>query len=170
VTEGGSRGTGAVAGVIEAALREREVEFERPRPEAFLVKLPGQRKLTTMTWLVVGEHSLHVEAFFCRRPDENHAEFYRFLLARNGRMYGVHFAVDPVGDVHLVGRLPLSSVSAAEIDRVLGCVLTYSDDNFNRALELGFASSIQREWEWRVKRGESLANLHAFAHLVDPRQ
>jgi hypothetical protein len=47
-------------------------------------------------------------------------------------------------------------------------VLTYSDDNFNRALEIGFASSIQREWEWRVKRGESLANLRAFARLADP--
>jgi hypothetical protein len=154
--------------VIEAALRERELEFERPRREAFLVRLPGQRKLATMTWLVVGEHSLHVEAFFCRQPDENHAAFYRFLLGRNGRMYGVHFAVDAAGDVHLVGRLPLAGISEDEIDRVLGCVLTYSDDNFNRALEIGFASSIQREWEWRVKRGESLANLRAFARLADP--
>ena len=60
-----------------------------------------------MTWLIAGTHSLHVEAFFCRQPDENHAEFYRFLLERGGRMYGVHFALDPAGDVYLVGRLPL---------------------------------------------------------------
>ena len=47
-------------------------------------------------------------------------------------------------------------------------MLTYSDDYFDRALELGFASSIRREWDWRVKRGESLANLRAFARFADP--
>jgi hypothetical protein len=153
---------------IEAGLAELEIEAQRPRPGSFLVRLAGQRKLATMTWLIAGAHSLHVEAFFCRQPDENHARFYRFLLERNGRMYGVHFATDEVGDVHLVGRQPLESVSTAEIDRLLGCVLTYSDENFNAALEIGFASSIRREWAWRVKRGESLANLQAFARFADP--
>jgi hypothetical protein len=152
---------------IEAALADLGLSFEAPRPGAYLVRLEGQHKLATMTWLIAGAHSLHVEAFFCRRPDENHAGFYRFLLERNGRMYGVHFAVDPAGDVYLVGRQPLASVSTAEVDRLLGCVLSYSDDNFDQALRLGFASSIRREWAWRVKRGESLANLRAFARLAD---
>ncbi len=103
---------GATAAAIEAALTSLELGFERPRPGAFLVRLEGQHKLATMTWLVAGEHSLGVEAFFCRRPDENHEAFYRFLLERNGRMYGVHFTLDPVGDVYLTGRLPLCAVSA----------------------------------------------------------
>jgi hypothetical protein len=155
---------------VEAALADLGLPFEAPRPGAYLVRLEGQHKLATMTWLIVGAHSLHVEAFFCRRPDENHAAFYRFLLERGGRMYGVHFALDPAGDVYLVGRQPLASVSTDEIDRLLGCVLSYSDDNFDQALRLGFASSIRREWAWRVKRGESLANLRAFARLADPDQ
>ena len=66
-----------------------------------------------MTWLIAGEHSLQVEAFFCRQPDENHAAFYRFLLERSARMYGVHFALDRTGDVYLTGRLPLSAISEA---------------------------------------------------------
>jgi len=144
------------------------VEFESPQPAAFLVKLGGQHKLATMAWLIVGAHSLHVEAFFCRRPDENHAEFYRFLLQRGGRMYGVHFALDAVGDVYLTGRLPLAAITAPEIDRLLGCVLSYADENFDQALMLGFASSIRREWAWRTRRGESLANLRAFARLAGP--
>ena len=37
---------------------------------------------------------------------------------------------------------------------------------FNEALRIGFASAIQREWAWREKRGESLANLRPFADLV----
>ena len=156
------------ASAIESALAGLGLDAERPQPGSYLVRLEGERKLATMTWLIVGVHSLHVEAFFCRQPDENHARFYRFLLERNGRMYGVHFAVDSQGDVYLVGRLPLGSATADEIDRLLGCVLTYSDENFNAALAIGFASSIRKEWAWRVKRGENLANLRAFARFADP--
>ena len=159
---------GAAAAVIESALAEFGLGYENPRPGAYLVKLAGQHKLATMTWLVAGTHSLHVEAFFCRQPDENHAAFYRFLLERGARMYGVHFALDPLGDVYLVGRQPLAGLSTAEIDRLLGCVLSYSDDNFDAALELGFGSAIRREWAWRVSRGENLANLRAFARFADP--
>ena len=160
--------SGDPAAVVSATLDSLGLGFEQPRPGAFLVKLEGQHKLATMTWLVVGEHSLGVEAFFCRQPDENHEAFYRFLLERNGRMYGVHFTLDPVGDVYLTGKLPLSSVGEEDIDRLLGCVLSYSDENFDTALELGFGSAIRREWAWRVKRGESLANLQAFARFADP--
>jgi hypothetical protein len=163
-----SRPADTTAQVVEAALADLDLPFESPQPGAYLVRLEGQHRLATMAWLILGTHSLHVEAFFCRQPDENHAAFYRFLLERSGRMYGVHFALDPVGDVYLVGRQPLASVSADEIDRLLGCVLSYSDENFDPALKLGFASSIRREWAWRVKRGESLANLRAFAALADP--
>jgi hypothetical protein len=165
---GSPAGAGAVevtSSAIESALIELGLSFENPRPGAYLIKLEGQHKLATMTWLVAGQHSLGVEAFFCRQPDENHAAFYRFLLERNGRMYGVRFTLDPVGDVYLTGRLPLSAVSTADVDRLLGCVLSYSDDNFDAALELGFGSAIRREWAWR---GESLANLRAFARFADP--
>ena len=156
------------AGIIRTTLEEREVEFDEAKPGAFLVKLPGSHKLATMTWLVVGDHSLHIEAFFVRRPDENHEAFYKWLLERNARMFAVSFAVDNLGDVYLVGRLPLSAVNAEEIDRILGSVLTYSDEWFDTALELGFRTSIEKEWDWRVKRGESLRNLEAFAHFADP--
>jgi Putative bacterial sensory transduction regulator len=154
------------AGALEDALRSLELEFESPQPGAFLVALRGEHKLATMTWLIAGTHSLHVEAFFCRQPDENHAEFYRFLLERGARMYGVHFALDPAGDVYLVGRLPLAAIATDEIDRLLGCVLSYSDETFDQALMLGFASAIRKEYAWRVKRGESLANLRPFARIT----
>jgi hypothetical protein len=141
------------------------LSYESQPPGGYLVRLDGEHKLATMTWLVAGDHSLQVEAFFCRQPDENHAAFYRFLLERSARMYGVHFALDRTGDVYLTGRLPLSAITEAEIDRLLGCVLSYSDETFNEALMLGFASAIRREWAWREKRGESLANLRPFAAL-----
>jgi hypothetical protein len=154
------------AETLGAALDGLGVSYEAQVPGSFLVKLPGEHKLQTMAWLIAGTHSLHVEAFFCRQPDENHAEFYRFLLEHNARMYGIHFALDPVGDVYLVGRLPLESVKADEVDRLLGCLLRYADDAFDQALMLGFASAIRKEYAWRVKRGESLANLQAFGRLT----
>ena len=57
----------------------------------------------------------------------------------------------------------------SEVDQLLGRVLDVADSSFNTLLELGFAASIRREWAWRVSRGESLANLQAFTHLVDDR-
>jgi len=158
------------AEAIQAALDGLGLSYERPEPSAFLVRLDGEHKLATMTWLIAGEHSLQVEAFFCRQPDENHAAFYRFLLERSARMYGVHFALDRTGDVYLTGRLPLSAVSEQELDTLLGCVLSYSDETFNEAIKIGFASAIMREWAWREKRGESLVNLHPFADFVSSQQ
>ena len=40
--------------------------------------------------------------------------------------------------------------------------------NSSDLLELGFASSIRREWAWRVKNNESLANLQAFRSFAEP--
>jgi len=153
------------ADVLGTVLDDLGLSYERPAPGSYLVRLEGEHKLVTMTWLIAGEHSLQVEAFFCRQPDENHAGFYRFLLERSARMFGVHFALDQAGDVYLTGRLPLAAINEAEIDRLLGCVLSYCDEAFNEALIIGFASAIRREWAWREKRGESLANLRPFAAL-----
>lgn len=158
----------AVAELIRSTLDERELAYQNPQPGRFFVTLPGTKKLQTNTWLIVGRHALLVEAFVCRRPDEAHAEVYRFLLRRNAKLYGVHYTIDEAGDIYLIGRIGLDRVSADELDRLLGQVLEAADGDFNTLLEIGFAGSIRREWKWRTERGESLANLAAFAHLVEP--
>lgn len=163
-------GIETVEHVIEDALQASQLKYSRHSgahgaPAGIVVELPGERKLKTNTILTVGEHSVRVEAFVCRKPDENHEGVYRFLLKRNRRLYGVAYTLDNVGDIYLVGRMSHASVNADEIDRVLGQVLEAVDSDFNTLLELGFRSSIQKEWQWRVSRGESLKNLEAFAHL-----
>ncbi|MGY1707927.1 YbjN domain-containing protein [Geodermatophilus sp. SYSU D00758] len=154
--------------VIAQALRDTELVHEHPAPGRWLVDLPGTQKLKTVCGLVVGEHSLRVEAFVCRQPDENREQLWTYLLQHNARMYAVAYSIDAVGDVYLTGRLPHAAVTSEELDRVLGAVLSYADDHFNTLLEIGFGTSIRREWEWRVARGESLANLQAFADFADP--
>ena len=158
----------AAGDVIRVGLTEASLDFAEPQPDHFFVKLPGTNKLFTNCWLIVGQHGLLIEAFVCRQPDENHQELYSFLLKRNAKMFAVSFALDAAGDVYLVGRLPLTAVTPEELDRLLGAVLQYADETFNTLLEIGFISSIRREWAWREKRGESMANLQAFARFASP--
>ncbi|MFF0224835.1 YbjN domain-containing protein [Streptomyces sp. NPDC004629] len=154
------------AQVIEDALKDAELEWESPESGTYVVKLPGTRKLSTTVSLIVGRHSLSLNAFVIRHPDENEAAVHRWLLERNLKLYGVSYAVDPLGDIYVTARLPLSSVTAEETDRLLGQVLEAADGSFNTLLELGFASAIRKEYAWRVSRGESTRNLDAFTHLT----
>jgi hypothetical protein len=150
------------AEVIRGYLEHNGIEYDEVADGVFAITLPGEKKLQTPVRLDVGSHALGVHAFVCRKPDENHEGVYRWLLQRNLKMYAVSFALDAVGDIYLDGRLPLSAVTPDELDRLLGSVLSYADESFNAILELGFASSIRKEWEWRQLRGESTRNLEAF--------
>jgi hypothetical protein len=150
------------AQAVRNHLAAAEIEYDEPRPGMFTFALPGERKLQTPVRLDVGPHSLAVHAFVCRRPDEEHERVYRWLLERNLKMYAVAFGIDPLGDIYLDARLPLAMATPDELDRLLGSVLTYADESFNSILELGFESSIRKEWEWRKLRGESTKNLEAF--------
>jgi hypothetical protein len=154
-----------VAAVIEAALSGTEARYERPVDGRYVVVLPGTHKLGTTCSLLVGDHTLSVNAFVVRSADENHEAVYRWLLERNARLSGVAFALDRLGDVYLVGRIPLAAVTETVVDSLLGSVLDAADSSFDTLLELGFAGSIRREWAWRLKRGESTANLAAFERL-----
>ena len=162
-----ARARAAAVEAVEAALADTDLEHERPAPFSYVVTLPGERKLKTTCSLVIGDHTLSLNAFVARRPDENHQGVYRWLLERNTRLGTVTFALDHLGDVYLVGRLPLGLITPEVVDQLLGETLSASDESFNELLELGFASAIRREWDWRVSRGESLENLAAFAHLID---
>ncbi|SCE67610.1 Putative sensory transduction regulator [Micromonospora carbonacea] len=156
-----------MAALIESFCEERELAVESTGEASYAVTLPGTHKLKTICNLVVGEHALRIEAFVMRQPDERREELWAWLLQRNARMYAVSFSIDAVGDVYLTGRVNLAGVDGDELDRLLGSVLTYADESFDTMLEIGFGTAIRREWEWRVKRGESTANLAAFAHLFE---
>jgi hypothetical protein len=157
---------------IEAAVTEQELEYALHDSDTgglpgIVVALPGERRLVTNTILTVGRHGVRVEAFLCRRPEENDEGVYRFMLRRNRKLYGLAYTLDNLGDIYLIGRMSLHAVTAEELDRIFGQVVDVVDRDFNTLLELGFRTSIQKEWEWRVKRGESLKNLRAFEHLID---
>ncbi|MFE5405404.1 YbjN domain-containing protein [Streptomyces sp. NPDC056580] len=155
------------AQVVEDVLKDAELEWESPEPGTYVVKLPGTRKLSTTLSLIVGRHTLSLNAFVIRHPDENEAGVHRWLLERNLKLFGVSYAVDRLGDIYVTARLPLAAVTPEETDRLLGQVLEAADGAFNTLLELGFASAIRKEYAWRVSRGESTRNLDAFSHLIE---
>ena len=133
---------------------------------AAVVVLPGKKKLKTVVGLIPAPDSLRVEAFVCRAVEENHEAVYKWLLQRNRRLFGIGYTLDAAGDIYLVGQLP-AELADDDLDRLLGQLLETADGDFNQILERGFASAIKREWEWRVDRGENLANLEQFRHMVE---
>ena len=156
-----------VAELVRTVLSDLALPWRESGPGLFSVTLPGTDKLATECALEVGDHGLSVRAFVARHPDENAEEVYRWLLERNLKLYGIAFCLDALGDIYLVGKVALTSVTAPEVDRLLGAVAEAADSSFNPILERGFAESIRREWVWRRSRGESTANLAAFTAL-DP--
>ncbi|HLF69751.1 MAG TPA: hypothetical protein VI541_02210, partial [Actinomycetota bacterium] len=53
------------------------------------------------------------------------------------------FACDEEGAIHLVGQVPLACVDDEELDRLIGSVLEYQDENFKPFLEIGFPLALE---------------------------
>lgn len=121
--------------------------------DRWMVMLAGEHKRTVGVTLSVGDHTLAAQSFFMREPDEDRARVYDLLLRRHLRSYTLRFALHPDGDILLVGVLPLAAVTDAELDRMLGQLLTVADETFDEALRRGFASYITREQAWREQTG-----------------
>ena len=119
---GGVTPSGTVSDVqelIEKALEERELTYTRHQGvrgglPGLIVELPGDRRLKTNTMLSIGEHSVRVEAFVCRKPDENHEGVYRFLTTGEPsafRELGERFLQLPLGEIEQVAVADLEAVA-----------------------------------------------------------
>ena len=151
--------------LVETWAKKTNIEYERLNEQCVAVTLPGTKRLRVPVALTRTPQALLVESFVARGTDQDPRPLYEFLLRRNTKAFGVAYCTDQYGDVYLVGRLPISGVTEEALDLVLGSVMGMADGDFNTILELGFSESIEREWKWRLARGESTANLAAFEHL-----
>jgi hypothetical protein len=151
---------------IESFLRDNGFSYERVHDNLFVTEIPGEQKLKTNISLLLGRHSLSINAFVMRAPDENRAEVHEYLLEHNRKLFGISYALDQYGDIYVTGRLPLAAVSPESLDQIFGSISLACDANFNALVAMGFAESIKREWAWRVSRGEPLTNLKAFSDLI----
>lgn len=159
-----ARATDAVIGY----LTENGLEWDRgSRDGEIVLTLPGEHKQKIVVSLPVRPDHTSVTSFLIRNPDENHEAVYRYLLRRNLRLPGLAYAIDDAGDVFLRGQIPTDALDATRLDEALGVVHQASDTVFDELLVLGFFTSMQREWDWRISRGESTRNLEAFRHLLE---
>jgi len=151
--------------ILRESFADANIQHELLDDSTILVTVPGEKKLYTNVIFKVSEKTLSINAFVIRKPDQNAEKVHDWLLRHNAANYLLSYAINELGDVYLVGRLPIALVSRDEIDRILGAIHEYCDASFNILLELGFADAIRREWAWRLSRGQSVANLEAFKHL-----
>lgn len=150
--------------IVEWA-QELDLELERAADGTLIVTLPGTQRQQVSVAVTATAQALVFECFVARGTDEDPAKLHEFLLRRNAKAFGAAYCIDRFGDVYLVGRLPLDSATMEGIDLVLASILGMADGDFNTILQLGFAEAIEREWRWRLSRGESTANLAAFENL-----
>lgn len=144
---------GTARAAVERWLKANDIEAERDG-DRWTIMLHGERKRTVGVTVSLGDHTLIVQSFFMRAPDQDTAAVYALLLRRNLRTYTLRFALHPDGDVLLVGVLPLEAVTEAELDRLLGQLLAIADETFDEALRRGFAAYIEREQAWRTATGQ----------------
>jgi len=104
------------------------------------VRMHGEHKEFTTVWLTLGQRTLRYETYVMPAPAENAAAVYEQALRRNERLVGAHFAIGVEDALFLRGELPLSALTEAELDRVVGSLYAYVEQSFPSLIRLGYAS------------------------------
>ncbi len=116
------------------------VERGEPGERRWFVRVRGEDKDVWTAWFTLGQRTLRFETYVMPAPDENHAEFYAYLLRRNQDFTGLSLRIGEEDAVFLAGSLPVAAISEAELDRVLGSMWAYVERIFKPALRIGFGS------------------------------
>ena len=123
--------------VLVAVERDAAVELTERR---WFARVKGEAKETSTICLTLRQRMLHHETYVMPAPEENHAEFYGYLLQRNSQQVGASFSVGDEEAIFLIGAIPATTVTEAELDRILGTIWAAVERYFQPALRIGFAS------------------------------
>ena len=159
--------TATAVDAVRDYLVANEIEHDETAREGvgtqrFSLTLPGEKKLQTPVRLDVG--AARARRARLRLPQPRREPRAGPPLAARAQPADVRRLVRrrPPRRHLPRGAAAARLVDPDELDRILGSVLANADESFNAILELGFATSIRKEWEWRISRGESTRNLEAF--------
>ena len=136
---------------IRRYLADTRIEAEEYPPGGFFLHLPGTHKPEVGVHLLVRERTLLVECFVMRAPEDAREDVYRVLLRHNSATYGLRYVLDELGDIFLMGAVPLEAVSEDEVDRLMGCAITYADEVFPALVNIGFATAGEQERRFRER-------------------
>lgn len=95
------------------------------------------RDMTTV-WFEVGDRTLRVEAYVLPSPPQARDEVFRIALTHNARTRRVAFALDRLGDLVLVARIPLAEVTEEELELTLGEVYELVEVSFRALVAAAF--------------------------------
>ena len=124
------------------------IDHAEPEPafrSRWYVRMAGESKEFTTIWITLGQRTLRYETYVMPAPEENALELFDNLLRRNDRLIGAHFSIGAEDAVFLRGDLPLSALSEAELDRIVGSTYAYVEQSFRPVLRIGFASRFRDE-------------------------
>lgn len=95
------------------------------------------RDMTTV-WFDVGDRTVSIEAYVLPKPPKNMDEVYRQALTRNAATRRMAFALDRQGDLVLVGKIPLESLSEHELELALGEIYELVEVSFKGLVAAAF--------------------------------
>lgn len=98
------------------------------------VRMRQQVRDMTTVWFDVGQRTVGIEAYVLPKPARNADEVYRVALARNAGTRRMMFALDRLGDLVIVGRIPLEHLSEEELELALGEVYDLVETSFRAFL------------------------------------
>ena len=110
----------------------------------WLLRLAGDEKEFITLWLTLRQRTVHLEAQLMPAPGERIEEVYRYLLAKNADLFGLHLALGPEKAIYLVGRVPVSELTGERLDELCGAALKYVEEIFPTAMSLGHGALYRR--------------------------
>jgi Putative bacterial sensory transduction regulator len=131
------------ASTTEDAPRVLAVESD-PQLHRWYVRMKGLEKEVVTIWMTIRQRTLLHETHFMPAPETNVCETYEYLLRRNAVMNGMRFCLGAENAVFLTGEVPVTAVTEAEIDRVVGASLEYTEAAFPAAMTIGYADTYRR--------------------------
>jgi hypothetical protein len=138
-----ARHTATIEAWVQCQREENPVLAAADRDESlrrWYIRLRGEERDFIAIWLTLGEYTLGYETYFMPAPEENVAALRELLLRANHSLYGMGFAIGGEQAIYLVGHMPLSALTEAELDRIVGSTYAYVERWFRPAMRLGYAS------------------------------
>lgn len=114
-------------------------EAGEPEPRWY-VRLAGEEKDHITIWFTLGQRTLRYEVYVLPMPPENASAVFELALRQNDKLVGAHFAIGVEDALFLRGEIPLSWLSEAELDRIIGSLYSYTERSFPALVRLAFAS------------------------------
>lgn len=96
------------------------------------------RDMTTV-WFEVGQRTVMIEAYVLPKPPQQADEVYRQALTRNAGTRRMAFALDRLGDLVIVGKIPLDHLSEEELELAVGEVYDLVEVAFPGLVRAAFA-------------------------------